>query len=246
MSEEKKSLFERYAQFVVPVVVAVASVFPKQKSVALSLVALAFVSLAASVIPWLLKKLKRRRLDRQERSQAAAAMAEIRRYIRKVTELTGSQNTDTLYYIVFNYLCGANGMWYGSLELAPAKMFVNLSELLNSRYSERMRGEANYQDLRATVEELNNIVSSFCNYYANPVYERIPEKIRPELEKQYTPLVTEGLIKYRERLIGFLDAYGDFLKELDQELAQPLGLGSYFEGPKPLKGVSEPKMISQL
>ena len=49
--EEKKSIFERFAQFVVPVVVAVTALFQQQKSVGLGLVALAFVLLALSTAP---------------------------------------------------------------------------------------------------------------------------------------------------------------------------------------------------
>jgi hypothetical protein len=247
MTEEKKSLFERYAQTIVPAAAAIATVFfHNQKSVAIGLITLALVSLALSTIPWLAKKLRQLRLARQEGRRVAAAMVEMGRYVRKFTELAGIQNTDTLYYIVFHYLCGANGTWHGSLELAPAKMFFDLSEQLVSRYAERVREGARYEDLRATVEELNYVVSSFCSYYARPVYEKVPAKLRPELNQQYTPLVEQGLVQYRERLVAFLDSYGDFLKELDQRLRRPLGLGSYFEGPKPLtKSLPEAKAILQ-
>jgi hypothetical protein len=245
MTEEKKSLFERYAQFIVPGAVAVATMFQKQKSVALALIGLGFVSLAASTVPWLLKKLRQRKLALQERRQTATAMVDMGRYVRKFNELAGIQNTDTLHYVVFHYLCGTNGTWHASLELAPAKMFFDLCEILTSRYSERVRRGASYEDLRATVEELNNIVSSFCSYYARPIYEKVPGKLRPELAKQYTPLVEEGLVQYRERLVAFLASYGDFLKELDQSLRRPLGLGFYFEGPKPLKALSEAKAVLQ-
>jgi hypothetical protein len=247
MSEEKKSLFERYAQFIVPVVVAVASVFPKQKSVALSLVALAFVSLAASTVPWLLKQLKQRRLAHRERLQVVAATTEIGRYVRKFKELSGIQNNDTLHYIIFSNLCGCNGGWHGSLELAPAQIFAALSEQLGNRYTARMGRGGSYENLKATVEELNYLVSSFCDYYAKPIYEKVQGQLRPELAMQYTPLVERGLIQFRERLVGFLGSYSDFLKELDEKLARPLGLGWYFEGPKPLtKAIPEARILSQL
>jgi len=246
MTEEKKSLFERYAQFIVPGAVAVATMFQKQKSVALALIGLGFASLAASAAPWVRKRFRQRRLAVAEKLQAAAAMVDMGRHIRKFKELAGIQNTDTLHWIVFHYLCGSNGTWHGSLELAPAKMFFDLSEQLASRYAQRMSRGASYEALRATVDELNYIVSSFCSYYARPVYEKVSGKLQPELSKQYTPLVEEGLIQYRERLVAFLGSYGDFLKELDEKLDRPLRLGSYFESPKPItKSLPQLKPVLQ-
>jgi len=248
MTEEKKNLLERYAQTLVPAAAVVATLFfQKQRSVALGLIALGLVSFAASTVPWVRKKVRQRRLAHQEKLQAATSMTEMGRYVRKFVELAGIENTDTLHYIVFSYLCGSNGSWHGSLGLAPAKLFKDLSEQLADRYAERLRRGPSYEDLRATVEELNYLVSSFCSDYANLVYEKVPGQLRPELTRQYTPLVEGGLIKFRERVVvSFLDPYSDFLKELDAKLARPLGLGSYFEGPKPItKSLPEVKAVLQ-
>ncbi len=115
------------------------------------------------------------------------------------------------------------------------------------KYQETKTGrDSSYKSLRATVNEFNFLVSSFCRYLVDPVYEQVPTRLTPEVLARYTPQVEGELIQYRERFVSFKDSYSDFLRELEERLPRPLGLGCYIQGPKPLKGLPGGKTIAQL
>jgi hypothetical protein len=240
VTDEKKSLFERYMPVVVPFAALIATLFfQHQRSVALGLIALAFASLALSTFPWFLRKVRERRVNRREKEVAKVAIAEISRHIRKFAQFTNLQTTDSLFAIVFGNLCGSNDAHYKSLHIIPPNIFDELCAQLSSRVADR--GDS-YQALRATVDEFNYLVSSFCGYLADPIYEQVPTRLTPEVLARYTPQIEGQLIRYRERFFSFLDPYLEFLRELEQNLPRPLGLGCYIEGPKPLKSLPGAKV----
>ena len=212
-------------------VVAVAALFQQQRSVALALIALAFASLALSTAPWLIKKLRHWGATRREQRVIAVAMVDLGRHVRKFTQLTSTQATDTLHNLVFSNLCGSNMDHYESLHLPPGMFFDELAKQLSARVTVRA---ANYAALKAGVKEFGYLISSFCGYYATPIYEKVPGKLAPKATWQYGPHVEKGLIEFRERLVSFLGAYTDFLRELDEKLDRPLAVGYYFQSPPPL------------
>jgi hypothetical protein len=242
LADEKKSVFERFSQFVVPLVVAVAALFQHQRSIALALIAFGCLSLVVSTVPWFLGKFREHMVNRREKRVVKVAMAEIGRHVRKFAQLTNLQNTDAIYYIVFNNLCGSNMGYYDSLHVILPNIFAELCEQLSSRVADR---DTSYKSLRATVNELTYLVSSFCRYLVDPVYEEVPTRLTPEVLARYTPQVEGELIQYRERFVSFKDSYTDFLRELEEKLPRPLGLGCYIQGPKPLKGLAGGKTIAQ-
>jgi hypothetical protein len=243
VSDEKKNLFERFSQFVLPLVVAVAALFQHQRSVALALIGFGCLSLVVSTVPWFLVKVREHTVKRREKQMAKAAMVEIGRHVRKFAQLTNLQNTDAIYYIVFNNLCGSNMGCYESLHVILPNIFAELCEQLSGRIADR---DSSYKSLRATVNEFTYLVSSFCRYLVDPVYEQVPTRLMPEVLARYTPQVEGELIQYRERFVSFKDSYSDFLRELEERLPRPLGLGCYIQGPKPLKGLPGGKTIAQL
>ncbi len=244
MTDEKKSLFERYGPVAVSLAALVTTLFfQHQKPVALALVALAFAALAMSAFPWFLRKIRERRVNGREKRVSKVAMAEISRHIRKFAQLTNLQTTDSLFAIVFGNLCGSNDANYKSLHVIPPNIFDELCAQLSGRAADR---GGSYQDLRATVNEFNYLVSSFCRYLTDPIYEQVPTRLTPEVQARYTPQIEGQLVRYRERFFSFLDPYLEFLRELEENLPRPLGLGCYIEGPKPLKSFTGGKTIGQL
>lgn len=229
--QEKKSIFERFTQVVLPLVVAVAALFQQQRSVALALIGLAFASLALSTAPWVFQKIRHWRATRREKLVVAAAMKDLGRHVRKFGQLTSIQTTDTLHHLVFTNLCGSNMDHYQSLHLPPGMFFDELAKQLSTRMTVRA---ANYEALQASVKEFSYLISAFCGYYASPIYEQVPGKLSPKTAWRYSPHVEKGLIEFRERLVSFLGAYMDFLRELDEKLTRPLAMGYYFQGPPPL------------
>jgi hypothetical protein len=192
VTDEKKSFFERYVPVVVPLAALVATLFfQHQRSVALGLIALAFASLAMSMFPWFLTKVRECRVNRREKQLVEVAMSDISRHIRKFAQLANLQNTDAFYYIVFNNLCGSNMSYYESLHIILPNIFAELCEQLTSRVAER---DSSYKALRSTVNEFNYLVSSFCRYLADPVYEQVPTRLTPEVLTRYTPQVEGELI----------------------------------------------------
>jgi hypothetical protein len=243
VTDEKKSLFERFTHFIVPAVAVVASLFQQQRSLAWALVALAFVSLAMSTVPWLVRKFREYRVRQREKQVVKTAMAEISRYIRKFAQLTNLCTTDSIYSIVFGNLCGSNDGHYNSLHVTMPNIFDELCEQLSSRVAER---GASYHQLRATVNEFNYLVNSFCRYLICPIYEQIPTRLTPDVLARYTPQIEAELIQYRERYNNFRDSYSEFLRELEEKLPRPLGLGCWLAGPIPLKSLAGGKTIAQL
>ncbi len=244
MTDEKKSLFERYVPVVVPLAALIATLFfQHQRSVALGLIALAFASVAMSSFPWFLRKGREDRVKRREKQVVKVAMAEIGRHVRKFAQLTNLQTTDSINYIVFGNLCGSNDANYNSLHVSMPNMFDELCKQLSSRVAIR---SASYEELRATVDEFNYLVSSFCRYLICPIYEQVPTRLTPEVLARYTPQIEDELIQYRERFTSFKDSYCDFLRELEEKLPRPLGLGCWFAGPKTLKSFTGGKPTADL
>ena len=108
--ESKQSLFEKFTQRVVPLVATIAAFFQqKQKSVALSLIGLAIVSLLISEVPKVKAWLRRRRARKSEEQIAALALDELRGWIHKFLEFSNTTRSDAFYYnlshsgIIFNF-----------------------------------------------------------------------------------------------------------------------------------------------
>jgi len=80
MSEEsKQSLFERFAKLIVPVAATVGVFFQqKQRTVALSLVALAVISLLVGEVPKLRARLRERGARKNEEKAATLALDELK------------------------------------------------------------------------------------------------------------------------------------------------------------------------
>jgi hypothetical protein len=248
VSDEKKSTFERFSQLVVPSVVAVATMFfQHQRTVALALIAFGCLSLVLSTFPWLAKRYREHRLKRRETGIVKVALVNISRHIRKFAQFTDLNTTDAVNGIVFGSLCGNNMAHYEGLHITEPRVFDDLREQLSSRVTlQAAERTPSYDALRMTVEEFSYLVSSFCRYILNPLYEQVPTKLTGELRGRYSPQIQGELIQFRERFVSFLNSYTEFLRELEEHLPRPLGLGCYIHGPKPLQILQGGKTITEL
>ena len=248
MVDEKKSIFERFSQFVVPLVVAVAAMFfQHQRTVALALIALGCLSLAVSTFPWLAHRFGERRLKRRETEVVKVALINIGRHVRKFAQFTDLNTRDGVNGIVFGDLCGNNMGHYEGLHILEPRLFDDLREQLSNRVALRSaERKPSYDALRMTVDEFSYLASSFCRYILNPIYEQVPTKLTDELRGRYTPQIQSELIQLRERFVIFLSSYTEFLRELEEHLPRPLGLGWYIQGPKPLQILQGAKTIAEL
>ena len=239
MSESKRSLFEWFTQLAVPLVATIAAFFQqKQRMVALGLIALAVISLLVSGIPKLRTWLKQRKLRKSEERISAGALDELKDWIHKFFEFSNTQNSDTLYAIIFSRLCQSNGARFELLHLGPPQLFADFTRILATRTDER---RPRLEVLKQSVSEFNSIVGLYSSYVVCPVYEKIPLKLSPETLNIYnTSNLERDLIQFRERYDRFLDNYMDFLKTLDRKLPHPIEptpFGYCFERPKPLISV---------
>lgn len=232
----KRSVFEWFTQIAVPLVATIAAFFrQEQRAVALSLIALAVVSLLVSSVPRIRGWLKERRLRKNEEALAETALDDLKNWIHKFLEFANTENSDALYNIVFSRLCQSNWANFEVLHLAPPQLFADFSKLLARRTDER---KPSIEVLRQAVSEFNSLVGLYSRYIVCPVYDKVPLKLSPEILQVYNALCLEkDLIQFRERYDRFLGSYMDFLKSLDRKLPRPLEpehFGYYFERPKPL------------
>jgi hypothetical protein len=238
MSEQsKRTVFEWFAQILVPLVSAILAIQQKQRAITIGLIVLAVVSSLVSGVPKLLNWLKDRKQKKRERLDATAALDELKERIHKFVEFS-TQNSDALYGLVFSRLCGSNDARFQALRLGPPQLFADFSRILATRTDER---KPSMEVLKQAVDEFNGLVGMFSRYMVCPVYENVPEKLSPELLDNYTKQELEKeFIQFRERYDRFIESYLDFTKNLDRNYGPKAysAVTGYFwrhiERPKPL------------
>jgi hypothetical protein len=236
VSDEPKSLFEKFGQRIVPVVATIAALLSqKQKALALSLAGVAVISLLVSEVPRLRRWIKERRARKDEEKIAALALDDLKGWLHKFLEFTTTETSDAFYGIVWSRLCQSNNAYFESLRIPPLQLFADFSRILVTRTDERRPSR---EVLKQSIEEFNSLVGLYSNYVVCPVYDQVPSKLRPEVLNSFTTNnLASDLIQFRERFDGFLGSYMDFLKGLDRKMAHPLEpapFGYYFARPKPL------------
>lgn len=240
MSDEPKSLFEKFTQRIVPLVATMVAVFQQQKSVALGLIGLAIVSLLISEVPTLWAWLKKRSARKREQKTAAQALDELKVWIHKFLEFTSTQTSDAFHSIVFSRLCESRQEYFESLHIPPLQLFCDFSRVLAARTDER---KPSREVLKLSIEEFNSLVGLYSTYCVCPIYDKVPLKLRPEVLAIFNKNnVAAELIQFRERFDRFLGSYMDFLKALDHKLSEPFEprpFGYYFERPKPLSLITK-------
>lgn len=235
--ESKKSLFDWFAQVIVPLAAAVAALLAlKQRTVAIGLLALAVVSVLVSSVPKWRRWIQERKARKHEENVAALALQDLRDWVHKFYEFSNTERADALSAIVFTRLCQSNQAQLDTLRLAPFQLFADFSRMLAERTDVQ---KPNFDLLRQSVGELNSLLGLYCNYIVCPLYERVPTQLLPQMLNVYNMYkLQDDLIQFRERFDRFIENYTDFLKSLDRRLPRPLEpqpFGYYFARPKPLK-----------
>ncbi len=232
----KRSLFELLTKLFIPIIAIAASVYSQkeqgQRNLALGLVGVAVLSLLISLVPKAIAGFIAWRLRRKEQIASAQAFEKLKARVYRFETFMNSGRADSLHQIVFGSLCQCNQATFDGLHLAPPLYFGEVWEQLRDRVDRVAPG---FASLYRTVLEFNSLVGNFSKYVVCPLYRALPTKLSPEMLKIYTQQgVQSSLIEYREKYVGFLRDYEDLLKEFDRQLPNPLGLGYYFESPKPL------------
>jgi hypothetical protein len=232
----KRGFFEWFTQLLVPLAALVATIAvifqQKPRTIALSLIGVAFLSLLISEGPKANRSFKQWKVRRRQQAVSATAFEDLKGRIHKFEQLASTRRNDTLYLIVYNNLCQSSPADFDNLHLVPPLLFFEFWEHLRNRVDATKPSSV---ALGATILEFNSFVGHYCRYLACPLYDRMPSKLSPEMLNVYIRQgVEKDLIQFRERFVRFLDDYEDFLKETDRRLPFPLNAGYYFERPKPL------------
>ena len=154
--ESKQSFFEQFAKVIVPLVATIGVFFQqKQRTVALSLIALAIISLLIGELPKLRARLKKRTARKDEEKAAALALDELKNWIHKFLEFTTMQTSDAFYGIVWSRLCQSNTAHFDSLHIPLLQLFADFSRILATRTDER---KPSHEILKESIEEFNSLV----------------------------------------------------------------------------------------
>lgn len=236
MSHEPKSLFEKFGQLIVPLVATIGALLSqRQRALALTLGAVAIVSLCVSEVPKLWRWIRKAQARTREERIAAQALDQLKDWIRKFLEFTTVSTTDSFHGIVWSRLCGSNTAHFESLQIPPLQVFADFARILAWRTDGPKPSRV---VLKQAIDELNSLVGLYCRFCVCPIYERVPTKLKPEVLKNFVDQnLEDDLIQFRERYDRFLEDYMAFLKALDRKLPDPLEprpFGYYFERPKPL------------
>jgi hypothetical protein len=236
--QSKRTVFEWFAQILVPLVLAILAVLQKQqRGLAIGLVILAVVSSLVSGVPRLMKWFEGRKQKKQDRLNATAALDDLKERIHKFLEFS-SLSDGALYELVFSRLCGTHDARFQALRLGPPQLFADFSRILATRTDER---KPSMEVLKQAVDEFNGLVGMFSRHMVCPLYEKLPEKLSTELLENYNKQeLGKVFIQFRERYDRFVESYLDFTKNLDRkygpiENAAVMGyFWRYIERPKPL------------
>ena len=161
--ESKQSFFERFAKVIVPLVATIGVFFQqKQRTVALSLIALAIISLLIGELPKLRARLKKRTARKDEEKAAALALDELKNWIHKFLEFTTMQTSDAFYGIVWSRLCQSNTAHFDSLHIPLLQLFADFSRILATRTDERKPSHRDSQRVNRRVQQPRGAVQQLC------------------------------------------------------------------------------------
>jgi len=186
------------------------------------------LSLAIGFYPSLKALVRERMQDWQDGRAAKRAFPELKRFLRRFGEFAdlAHARTDTLHAILLE-TCNRNYTEFEKFRVAPAELFHDLSKQLTARVERR---PANLANLREGVEELGLLVRSYGRYCVEPIFERLPQELRPLL----TDRAKSSLESFRERFVRFLDDYDEYVTRLDESFSRPRIEPHCFPRPKPL------------
>lgn len=133
----KRGFFELFTQLLVPLAALVATIAvifqQKPRTIALSLIAVAFLSLLISEAPRAKGWFKQWKLRRKEQAVSATAFEDLKGYSHNFEAFANTRRSDTLYSIVFGKLCQCNQANYDNLHLAPPMLVCEFWEHLRNR-----------------------------------------------------------------------------------------------------------------
>ena len=220
----KPTTFEILTKLILPALGLVALIIAQlqqQRTLLWALLAFVLLSLATAFLP---SKIRHRVRERRDERVARRAFPEFKRFLRQFGEFVDYGRSDCLHEIAFRELCQNRSDVFDRLRIVPVHLFNGFWWYL------RARNERETRNLLDSIQEFNHLVISYCTSCTQPIFDRFPEDLRPLL----TPQVRASLESFRERFVGFLDDYSEYLKNLDDSFSTPRIRSYYFPRPKPL------------
>lgn len=227
----KPTTFDVLTKLVVPVLAFVAVVvaqIQQQRLFYWVLLGVLLLSLAMGFYPSV-KPLARERIeDWQDGRAAKRAFPEFKRFLRRFGEFVDSPHprNDTLHAILIETF-SRNPAEFEKLRVTAAGIFYDFSNQLTARIA---RHPANLPNLRDGMEGLGLLVAWYSRNCVEPIFERLPEELRPLL----TDTAKRSLESFRERFVRFHDDYDEYVTRLNESLSKPRIGPCYFPRPKPL------------
>ena len=227
----KPTTFDVLTKLIVPLLTLVAVVIAqlqRQRLFFWVLLGVLLLSLALGFYPSLKALVRERIQDWQDGRAAKRAFPEFKRFLRRFGEFADlpHSRTDTLHAILLE-TCYRNSTDFEKFRVAAAELFHDPSKQLIGRIERRPANLANLQD---GMEELGLLVGLYGRYCLDPIFERLPQELRPLV----TDRTKSSLESFRERFVRFLDDYDEYLTRLDESFTRPRVEPHYFPRPKPL------------
>ena len=227
----KPTTFDVLTKLVVPLVALVAVIIAQLQQQRLFfwvVLGVLLLFLALGFYPSLKALVRERMQNWQDGRTAKRAFPEFKRFLRRFSEFADLpySRTDTLHAILLE-TCNRNSTEFEKFRVTAAELFHDFSKQLTARIERQPTNPAN---LRDGMEELGLLVRSYGRYCVEPIFERLPQELRPLL----TDRAKSSLESFRERFVRFLDDYDQYVTRLDESFSRPRIEPHYFPRPKPL------------
>lgn len=227
----KPTTFDVLTKLIVPLLTLVAVVIAqlqRQRLFFWALLGVLLLFLALGFYPSLKALVRERMQNWQDGRAAKRAFPEFKRFLRRFSEFADLpySRTDTLHAILLE-TCNRNSTEFEKFRVAAAELFHDLSQQLAARVERR---PANLPNLRDGVQDLGLLVRLYSRYCVEPIFERLPQDLRPLL----TDRAKSNVESFRERFVRFLDDYDEYVTRLDESFSRPRIEPHYFPRPKPL------------
>lgn len=226
-ARKNATAFDVVTRLVLPLVLVLIAGVREQQWRFWGIIGFAALCLVASfcrpLVAWV-GGLARRRMDERI---ARRALPELRKFVGEFGGFVDRSRADTLHYIAQSDVCGGDSGRFNKLALPNVNLFHDLWSNLGVRAENQKPDLTNF---RATIMELNTLISSYNTYCTRAVFEMLPQELRSQLSDR----AKSSLEAWRERFVDFLNDYTKYRKRFDEGFAARYLSTRDFPRPKPL------------
>jgi len=149
---------------------------------------------------------------------------EFQRYIERFGKFVCPQTNDTLHHIVQSELSRNNTSEFGKFGLPSIHFLEGIWKSLVSRLE---REEPTLENLQHYASAFGHLLGSYDNDCVFLVFTKLRQETLP-------PEVKSSLGHFQQRFSAFVEAYSQFVQDLDKALGSNRLSPTYFSAPKPL------------